>query len=294
MGKSFNSVRFPGHVMNTSSSAMIDPIDGLPVMPVGSWSREKSETLARYVDASRAARRKFGYSSYIDLFSGPGRVIERHSGRLYDGSAISAWRTSLQHKAAFSDLYIGDVRSESVEACTSRLRSLGARVRPFTGPASTTVDKVLAVLPSGLHLAFIDPFNIAHLDFSILEKLAQQKTIDILVHFSVMDVQRNIGREFNAEVSRLDTVAPGWRDAVILDGIPVRHRVSAFLDYWEQRVMELTQMRIADTRPMFVNCRRGPLYRLIHLSRHDLAERLWNDVGRQQRGQGRLFSDAGQ
>lgn len=272
---------------------MTDPIDGLPVMQVGSWSREKSETLSRYVDASRAARRKFGYSSYIDLFAGPGRVAERGSGILYDGSAVWAWRTSLQRQAPFSELFIADLCSDYVGACTTRLRSLGARVKHFTGPASHTVDEVLAVLPAGLHLAFIDPFNIAHLDFSILRKLAQQKTIDILVHFSVMDIQRNIGREFSAESSRLDAVAPGWRNALALDGLPIRHRVSAFLDYWEHLVRELTQMRVADAKPIFVNCKQGPLYRLLHLSRHDLAERLWNDVGRLERGQGRLFSDVG-
>ncbi|PLP98556.1 hypothetical protein CYJ10_22030 [Cupriavidus pauculus] len=261
-------------------------------MDVGAWSNEKSRTLSRYVDASRAARRKFGYSSYIDLFCGPGRVIERDSRQLLDGSAVWAWRTSLQHDAAFSEMFIGDLNPDYVHACDLRLRALGAKVRPFAGPAANTVDEVLARLPNGLHLAFVDPFNIAHLDFSILQKLSQQKTIDILVHFSVMDVQRNIGKEFDSKMSRLDAVAPGWRNTVRLDSMPVRQRVTAFLDHWEQLLMEMTQMRIADTKPIFVNRNRGPLYRLIHLSRHNLAERLWNDVGREHRAQARLFPNA--
>ncbi|MGY2490193.1 three-Cys-motif partner protein TcmP [Cupriavidus sp. CP313] len=271
---------------------IVDPVDGLPVMEVGGWAREKHDALARYVDASRAARRKFGYSSYIDLFSGPGRVIERDTGVIHDGGALLAWRTSIQRNAAFSAMYIGDLNSGYVEACATRLRSLGATVQGFTGPASRTIDEVLSILPNGLHLAFVDPFNIEHLDFSIIRKLATQNNMDILLHFSVMDVQRNIGKEFNASDSRLEAAAPGWRDSVALDKLPVRNRVAAFLDYWEQLVVDLTKMRIADAKPIFINRKRGPLYRLIHLSRHDLAERLWNDVGRPERGQGRLFSDA--
>jgi hypothetical protein len=51
--------------------------DGLPLDDVGPWAKEKLERLRKYVDISRAARRKFlhgsGGATYIDLFCGSGR-----------------------------------------------------------------------------------------------------------------------------------------------------------------------------------------------------------------------------
>jgi hypothetical protein len=35
-------------------------------------------------------------------------------------------------------------------------------------------------------------------------------------------------------------------------------------------------MQVAKTKPLFVNANRGPLYRLLHLSRHPLAQKLWD------------------
>jgi hypothetical protein len=59
--------------------------DGLPLDEVGAWAKEKHERLRKYVDISRAARRKFvegpGGASYIDLYCGSGRAVIRDRGR---------------------------------------------------------------------------------------------------------------------------------------------------------------------------------------------------------------------
>lgn len=61
--------------MKNDDEIVIDPVDGLPVMKVGPWSEDKHVALSRYVDAARKARAKWPYASFIDLFSGPGRVL---------------------------------------------------------------------------------------------------------------------------------------------------------------------------------------------------------------------------
>lgn len=256
----------------------IDPADGLPVMKVGAWSEDKHVALSRYVDAARKAREKWSYASFIDLFSGPGRVMNRDSKTISDGGVLSAWRMSKKGGAPFNEIYIADADVASVEACATRLRSTGAHVQAWAGKASETVDWVLDALPAGLHFAFLDPFNIEHLDFEIIRKLASRRSIDILIHFSVMDVQRNIGADYNLASSRLDAAAPGWRNNLRLDALPKRAQVGAYLEYWESLVTDLTKMQVAQSKPLFVNTNKGPLYRLIHLSRHPLATKLWNDA----------------
>jgi len=44
----------------------------------------------------------------------------------------------------------------------------------------------------GLHFALLDPHNLGALSFSIIEQLAKLKYVDILVHVSVSDLQRNV------------------------------------------------------------------------------------------------------
>ncbi|WP_244104306.1 three-Cys-motif partner protein TcmP [Burkholderia gladioli] len=257
---------------------VIDPADGLPVMKVGPWSEEKHVALSRYVDAARKARAKWPYASFIDLFAGPGRVLNRESGVISDGGVLSAWRMSESGGAPFNEIFVADVDRESVEACSAQLHNAGAKVQAYVGSASKTVDAVLEKLPRGLHFAFLDPFNIEHLDFEIIRKLAVRPNIDLLIHFSVMDVQRNIGGDFNLANSRLDAAAPGWRNKLRLKEVPKREQVGAYLEYWESLITDLTKMQVAQSRPLFVNTNKGPLYRLIHLSRHPLATKLWNSA----------------
>lgn len=273
-------------VKKNDDGFVIDPADGLPVMKVGPWSEDKHVALSRYVDAARKARAKWPYASFIDLFSGPGRIVNRESNVISDGGVLSAWRMSLQGGAPFNDVFIGDLDAESVLASEQRLVAAGASVRAFVGSASNTVDEVLAALPRGLHFAFLDPFSIEHLDFEIIRKLSLRPNIDILIHFSVMDVQRNVGGDFRLSDSRLDAAAPGWRENLKLDALPKHEQAGAYLQYWEFLVTDLTKMQVAQSKPLFVNMNRGPLYRLIHLSRHPLAQKLWNTaatpISRQQ------------
>jgi len=262
--------------LKKADERIYDPEDGLPVMKVGAWSEEKHVALSRYVDSARQARAKWGYASFIDLFAGPGRVLNRDSKIMSDGGVLSAWRRAQQGGAPFNEVFIGDIDTESVLACEKRLVAAGASVRALVGSAANTVDEVLAALPNGLHFAFLDPFNIEHLDFEIIRKLSSRPNIDILIHFSVMDVQRNIGGDFKLSSSRLDAAAPEWRANLNLDAVPKHERVNAYLQYWESLVSNLTTMQVAKNKPLFVNMNRGPLYRLIHLSRHPLAQKLWN------------------
>ncbi|MGF6442635.1 three-Cys-motif partner protein TcmP [Paraburkholderia youngii] len=262
--------------MKNDDEIVIDPADGLPVMKVGPWSEDKHAALSRYVDAARKARAKWPYAAFIDLFSGPGRVLNRESGVISDGGVLSAWRMSERGGAPFNEIFIADADAASVEACSARLRDAGAKVQAYVGSASKTVDQVLGNLPRGLHFAFLDPFNIEHLDFEIIRKLAARPNIDLLIHFSVMDVQRNIGGDFNLTSSRLDAAAPGWRSKLRLKEVPKREQVGAYLEYWESLVADLTKMQVAQSKPLFVNMNKGPLYRLIHLARHPLATKLWN------------------
>jgi hypothetical protein len=63
------------------------------------------------------------------------------------------------------------------------------------GPASDTAGEIVKILdPHGLHFAFLDPFNLGDLAFTALEQLANLNRMDMLIHVSVQDLQRNLRR----------------------------------------------------------------------------------------------------
>jgi three-Cys-motif partner protein len=266
----------------------IDPDDNLIVDVVGSWAIEKHERLKKYIDASRGARTKFlppnndGGASYIELFSGPGRSLIRDTGRIINGSPLVAYNAARASGASFSDLHFGDIEAANCEAVAARIRASGGVPNIYVGPAYTVVDTVVAALnPYGLHFAFMDPYNLEQLPFSIIERLATIRRMDMLIHVSVQDLQRNLD-QYSQPGGVLDKFMPGWRDRVdIKQSIaPLR---AALLEYW------LTKIRALGTIPaqgieLVAGGRNQRLYWLVFVSAHDLGQKLWEAI-RDIRGQ---------
>ncbi|WP_346281641.1 three-Cys-motif partner protein TcmP [Burkholderia cenocepacia] len=262
--------------MKTEERVALDPIDGLPAMVVGRWvTDEKHRIVKRYIDACWAARQKFtSQRTYIDLFAGTGRVKIKHTQTFLDGGPLAAWRIAQQRPGTFSDFFAADANAEYLAACNKRLSGLGAPVRSVVGRANETIDWVMPQLSqSGFHLAMLDPFNAGHLHYSIIERLASMPTIDIVVHLSTGDIQRNIASGLESGESSLDSFAPGWRHVVSRQSSKQEMR-HAFISHW-RRLVEMTGMKVCDTMYPVRNSKESTMYWLCLLSRHPLAEKLW-------------------
>jgi three-Cys-motif partner protein len=257
-----------------------DPKPGLPILEIGAWSCEKHDLLRRYIGASSAARRKFSNCSYIDLFCGPGRVRVRNTSDEADGGAVVAWRQAADTRSPFMQVIVGDLDASAANSCGERLTVLGAPVSVLHGAAESTVeDAAKLASPRGLHLAYLDPYNLGHLPFSVIERLAKFKSIDILVHFSVMDLQREIDLDFDRDASRFESFAPGWRDHVDVNKLTQQRAREEFIKYWLGLVNKLG-FSCSREKPLLTNSNNGPLYRMMFLMRHKLAEKLWNDIAK--------------
>jgi hypothetical protein len=62
---------------------------------------------------------------------------------------------------------------------------------------------VSAINPRGLHLAFLDPFKLAQLPFSIIEKMLKVQRMDMIIHVSLQDLQRNLDDIFVSVILHL-------------------------------------------------------------------------------------------
>lgn len=92
---------------------------------VGRWASEKHDYLARYIEITGGTRAKYlgpgkAGAAYIDLFCASGRARVRETGELIDGSAVVAWKASLNSGAPFSKVLIADLDEGKRSACLRR------------------------------------------------------------------------------------------------------------------------------------------------------------------------------
>ncbi|AWV08189.1 three-Cys-motif partner protein TcmP [Marilutibacter maris] len=254
-----------------------DPDDGLRRDVVGEWHSEKHRRLEQYVDITKATRKKFAGNapSYVDLYCATGRSITRDTREVVDGSPLVAARAAAE-SVPFREIHIGDMDAANVQACESRLAAADlGQVVPYVGLAEATARQVVKRLnPYGLHLALLDPYSLKALPFEVVQILSGVKRMDLIVHISEMDLQRNVLGK--GDFTGLDTFAPGWRDVVDLNqnSVSVKRQV---LDYWMTIVGKLGY-HVSDNIVRVTGARNQPLYWLALASRHALADRFWGEI----------------
>lgn len=262
----------------------IDPEDGLPAFEVGGWAEDKHDCLRKYLGISTYARRKFlgderSGASYIELFAGPGRLWNKDSEKFIDGSPLIALAEASRTKTVFTTMHLGDLSQPYLDAVNTRLVARGANVRTYHGRSDKTVDEILEqVNPNAINFAFLDPFNIEGLPFTIMEKFAKVKKMDLLIHVSAMELQRWLDRYMSYSECSLDAFAPGWRKVV--DGRkPDVNARAMVLEYW---VSLLKRIGFTDAQrfPLIRGPSNTPMYWLVLVAKHDLAAKFWDAINR--------------
>jgi three-Cys-motif partner protein len=248
---------------------------------VGVWvPKEKHMYLATYLHATRHAWNRFPHRVLIDPFCGPGRIQVKGEDTTRDGGAMVAWRQSVHSGMPFTQVLVGDLDPDRAAACAARLAAAGAPVESFAGPAVETVKAMAARVQrrGALCMAYIDPYNLQYLSFEIIESLAKLK-VDFAVHFSTMDLARNVDAEFTR--ARFDEAAPGWRDHINVRAMGKAAARDAFFKYWCSKVRDLG-FQFSEAMPLITNDQQHGIYRLVFFARStsDLPTRIWNDIAR--------------
>jgi three-Cys-motif partner protein len=167
----------------------------------------------------------------------------------------------------------GRWRPKSATA-TKRLIAVDAPVRRFAGPARVATPKIVQSLDRhGLHLAFLDPYNLGTLSFDLFVELAKLKRIDVIAHVSLHDLQRNADRYTSEAHDEFDKFAPGWREKV---GTNMNQETlrAALIQYWSV-ALDLPRARHWE---LIKGDHGQRLYWLILLARNDLAHDLWERI----------------
>lgn len=261
--------------------SVLDLDDGLLLACVGEWAEDKHARVRKYVDISRAARRKFtdglGGATYIDPYCGPGRARIRGTERVVDGSAVVAARQAIDSGVPFTEIHIADTNEDFLIIAEKRLIKLGVKVKRYTGAAEDSIPRILsAINQHGLHFALLDPYDLKSLPFDVIRQLAKIKHMDLLIHFSQRDLQRNLRRYIRMPQSPLDAFAPGWREAIdeMRGDDVVRGKI---LQHWLALIREC-DMQAAEGVEEVTGSKNQHLYWLVFVARHNLAIKFWEEI----------------
>lgn len=222
----------------------------------------------------------------MDLFCGTGRALIRDTGEIIDGSPLVAFKCAREGGAPFSQMHIADTSADKCRAAEQRLIRAGGSPTTSTGAAEQTAENVVTQLnPYGLHFIFLDPFNLQALPLSVIEAFSRLRRVDMLIHVSAQDLQRNLGRYIQPGDARLESFAPGWRKAVRLDQSQRAIR-AGILSHWASKItaLGLPPAKHAELGPT----KNQRLYWLVFVGRHELASQFWDKI-RSPGGQGQLL-----
>jgi three-Cys-motif partner protein len=258
-------------------------IVGSELQEVGAWADDKHARVRAYVDlAAKTVGKNYvgpskGGFCYVDRFCGAGRARVKNTDRVIDGSPLVAAAAARAVGTPFTCIYIADINQSYVDQCAARLREHGEHVRTYVGPASNTTIEIARDLPKhGLHFAFLDPFDLEALPFEVIRQLATFKRMDILAHFSAMDLQRNFDEFLRIDESALDSFAPGWRSKVPIQMGKREQRRNA-REHWEELMAEVG-LPTAALIELVRGTKNQPLYWLIFAAKSDLARKFWDVI----------------
>lgn len=175
--------------------------DGLPALKVREWWIHKHSYLRRYMDILNVGmRRRWPTRVFVDLYCGPGVLIQERDNQECQGSPLLAVR----QRVGFTHFFFNDASNELVNALRDRLVRLGVYgYRLYSYPADHAARVIGADLrhlqsqtAQLLGLAFIDPVGSPHamVSMAALEELTRGIRLDLIITFHTGSYKRVLGQ----------------------------------------------------------------------------------------------------
>lgn len=267
--------------------------DGLPVQCVGAWVEDKYFFLEAYLNASCEARRKFADKDnavFIDLFTGPGKCVIRGEKKEISSGGMRALQ---RDEASFNELFFFDVSKTNTEALLKRVDNK-ASCHVICGDSNALVSNLVSSLLQKYyryHFAFIDPFGPDNLKFNTLKELARLERMDMLIHFPIGAIKRNLPNWKKKTSTILDEFlgTDSWRTKIV--GVPGNQIFKILLDVFKGQLKTVGYPEeglklVSSGKDIYAglptvsvkNTKDVDLYVLILASKHGLAQKIWTSI----------------
>jgi len=254
---------------------------------VGPWVEDKHRLVSLYETLfSTGMKRKWEMRVYIDLYSGPGMVRVRGTGKFLWGLPLLA----LQVKDPFDKYIFCESKGIALDALKSRVGKLfpKANVCYVSGDCNDMTEEICRNIPAPsrdckvLSFCFVDPYDLS-VKFSTIRKIAD-RFVDFLTLLALgMDANRNAQHYLDTANHKIDDFLglPDWRERwteQVLKGWVSFPRFLA-QTYAEQMVsLKYLPVPFHQMKAIRSDVKNLPLYHLALFSRHRLAYEYWDDV----------------
>jgi three-Cys-motif partner protein len=179
---------------------------------IGFWSEIKLDVLQKYWPEYTKIVKKQSYNFhtiYADAFAGSGKHVSRTTGDFVAGSPARA----LEVQPPFDEYHLIDLDAGKIRS----LEELAA-ARPNVHVHHGDCNEVLLrdVFPRAKYekyrraVCLLDPYSL-QLDWEVISKAAEMKSIEIFLNFPVMDINRNVLRE-GASAGKIAQMTRFWGD----------------------------------------------------------------------------------
>lgn len=250
--------------------------DGLPARVVGTWADQKVHYVDRYATLfATGMKNKWPRRAYVELFSGPGVSLDRHSqsrrreGTFITGSAMRALERE------FTDYAFVDIDRRAARALEERIARSGARqakrVTVFVGDCNNAPGPIRDALPPGaITLAFVDPTT-WQVTFDAIARLTDGRAIDLLFTFHAATMRRMVQDDPPALTQFFGTGQ--WKAAL---GVPREERTLALLELFNRQLETLGYLPgSAELAVPVLNTVRRPIYSLVLFSKNSRGLDFW-------------------
>lgn len=267
---------------------------------IGRWSEEKLDLLAKYLKAYSAIMNNQKQSwlnayYYIDAFAGSVRPRAKEDEQRYiDGSPLRA----LQTEPKFDAYWFIDVsprRIERLEGLRDEFPACTIEIRQGNCNEILCNEVISEITYASKRRAFVflDPYGL-QVDWETVRKLANTRTCDIFVNFSVMGVTRLLPRDQRPEGEVLEQLnkvmgSTNWLDQIYqpprqlslfpdLEPALIRETIKAeeLASLYTEQLLELFDHV---SKPVLMkNSTNSVLYALCLASHNQTATKITNDI----------------
>lgn len=260
---------------------------------IGGWSELKLEILKKYAGAYStilSAQKQGGFSHvYIDAFAGAGKHLSKETQTLVPGSPLNA----LAVRPRFREFHLIDIAPEKIET----LREfVGLREDVFVYQGDCNEILLKDVFPRVRYdqfrrgLCVLDPYGL-HLDWKVISKAGEMKSLDVFLNFPVQDINRNAiwknpERVKPEQIKRMNRFwgDESWRQVAygttpgLFEPIIEKQPNEVIAEAFRRRLKETAGFdRVAEPLPM-ENSRGAVVYYLFFASHNRTAERIAREI----------------
>lgn len=199
------------------------------------WSEIKLHIIREYAYAYSKILNAYPSLShvYIDAFAGTGKHKSKRTGEFVPGSPTNA----LNIRPPFKEYHFIDLKKQKVKAL-QEIAKTSSNVKIYHGDCNKILlEEVFPQVPWNKYkraLCILDPYGL-HLNWEVLQKAGEMKSIEIFFNFSIMDANMNV---FRHDLSKVDPAQMTRMNACWGDDSwkPIIYDQSRNLFGWDEKV----------------------------------------------------------